>query len=83
MPNFYKPGDFASFRSQTPSDKWEIIANAKNTIKNMKERLETEKNEKIRQRCHDIINECYDTIAREQEAIKIISRSARVKNNQR
>lgn len=83
MPNFYKPGDFASFRSQTPSDKWEIIADAKNTIKNMKERLETEKNEKIRQRCEEIICGCYDTIAREQEAIKIISRSARVKNNQR
>lgn len=77
--NFYKPGDFASFRPQTPSDKRKIIADAKNTIKNMTERLKTETNETIRKRCHDIINECYDTIAREQEAIKIISRSAKTK----
>ncbi|MBP9999679.1 MAG: hypothetical protein KBT14_03250 [Proteobacteria bacterium] len=76
---FYKPGEINSLRPQTPSDKREIIADAKSTIKKMKERLETEKNEKIRQRCEEIICGCLDTIAREQKAIEIISRPAKTK----
>lgn len=77
--NFYKPGDFASFRPQTPSDKREIIADAQNTIKKMTERLKTETDEKIRQRCEEIICGCRDTITREREAIEIISRPAKTK----
>lgn len=60
---------------QTVADKDKIIADAKETIEQMQERLKTEENPKIRARCEEIIQNQLDKIERERVAKRVLKQN--------
>lgn len=60
---------------QTVADKDKIIADAKETIAKMQERLKTEKNPTIRARCEEIIQNQLEKIKRERVSKRVLQQN--------
>ena len=60
---------------QTVADKEKIIADAKETIAKMQERLKTEKNSAIRARCEEIIQNQLEKIERERVSKRVLQQN--------
>ncbi|MBR6751674.1 MAG: hypothetical protein IKL95_00155 [Alphaproteobacteria bacterium] len=60
---------------QTAADKDKIIADAKETIAKMQERLKTEKNPAIRARCEEIIQNQLEKIERERVSKHVLKQN--------
>ncbi|MBQ9540661.1 MAG: hypothetical protein IJU89_04535 [Alphaproteobacteria bacterium] len=79
MPKAFNFKNFSSrypmAAGQTVADKDKIIADAKETIAKMQERLKTEKNPAIRARCEEIIQNQLEKIKRERVSKRVLQQN--------